>query len=387
MRTISKQQAARFLLLHHGLIGPYRYTGKEGALAFIRSVGSIQYDPVDVCGRNAELVLQARVKGFRKEMLQELLYQDRKLIDFWDKCMAIFPVEDWPYFARKRNAPIYNVESLGPTLDGVRQTIRENGPCCSEDIPNGKTKIRWPWGTAPAGRAALEALFFQGELIIYKKQGTRKYYDLASRHVPKGLLTANDPNETLEAYHQWMVARRIGAVGLLWNRASDAYLEIQELDASARTAAIESLCAEGMLIPVQVEGIRWPFYFHAQELPMLETACSERRLMPRCELLPPLDNLLWDRRLVEAIFGFSYHWEIYTPREKRQYGPYVLPILYGEGFVGRVEVVCARMEKRIEIKRIWAEPGKRFSHRALEKTLLRFARFHGYDDFSMQMEI
>lgn len=184
-----------------------------------------------------------------------------------------------------------------------------------------------------------------------------------------------------------MVARRIGAVGLLWNRASDAYLEIQGLDASARTAAIESLCAEGMLIPVQVEGIRWPFYFHAQELPMLETACSERRLMPRCELLPPLDNLLWDRRLVEAIFGFSYHWEIYTPREKRQYGPYVLPILYGEGFVGRVEVVCARMEKRIEIKRIWAEPGKRFSHRALEKTLLRFARFHGYDDFSMQMEI
>ena len=160
MRTISKQQAARFLLLHHGLIGPYRYTGKDGALAFIRSVGSIQYDPVDVCGRNAELVLQARVKGFRKEMLQELLYQDRKLIDFWDKCMAIFPVEDWPYFARKRNAPIYNVEALTPTLDGVRQTIRENGPCCSEDVPNGKTKIRWPWGTAPVGRAALEALFF-----------------------------------------------------------------------------------------------------------------------------------------------------------------------------------------------------------------------------------
>ena len=166
MRSITKKQAARFLLLRHGLLGPYRYAGKEGALDFIRSAGCIQYDPIDVCGRNAELVLQARVKGFRKEMLHELLYNERRLFDYWDKCMSIIPAEDWLYFARTRNAWSYNEDAVHPALARVRETVVSNGPCCSDDIPDGKQKVRWPWGAAPIGRAALETLYFQGELVV-----------------------------------------------------------------------------------------------------------------------------------------------------------------------------------------------------------------------------
>ena len=136
LRTVTKQQAARFLLLRHGLIDHYRYCGKNGVLAFIRSVGCIQYDPIDVCGRNAELVLQARVKGFRKEILQQLLYEERSLIDYWDKCMAIFPVEDWPYFARTRMQNTYNAEAVRPALALARETVASQGPCCSDDIPD-----------------------------------------------------------------------------------------------------------------------------------------------------------------------------------------------------------------------------------------------------------
>ncbi|HAE15140.1 MAG TPA: winged helix-turn-helix domain-containing protein, partial [Erysipelotrichaceae bacterium] len=78
MQTITKQQARQFILAKQGLIGPYRFIGKEGAYAYVRQAGCIQFDPVDVCGKNAELTLQSRVKGFRKSMLQELLYHDRK---------------------------------------------------------------------------------------------------------------------------------------------------------------------------------------------------------------------------------------------------------------------------------------------------------------------
>lgn len=63
MKTITKEQARRFILLKQGLIGSYRYIGKDGAYEFIREAGCIQYDPVDVCGKNAELTLQSRVKG------------------------------------------------------------------------------------------------------------------------------------------------------------------------------------------------------------------------------------------------------------------------------------------------------------------------------------
>ena len=102
MKELTKEQARRFILAKQGLLGRYRFSGKAGALCYIRQAGCIQYDPVDVCGKNAELTLQSRVRGFRKSMLQELLYQDRKLVDYADKELSIWPAEDWPYFSPYR---------------------------------------------------------------------------------------------------------------------------------------------------------------------------------------------------------------------------------------------------------------------------------------------
>ena len=85
MQTITKQQAREFILAKQGLLGVHRFFGKDGAYSYVRQAGCIQYDPVDVCGKNAELTLQSRVKGVSKSMLAELLYQDRKLVDYADK--------------------------------------------------------------------------------------------------------------------------------------------------------------------------------------------------------------------------------------------------------------------------------------------------------------
>mgnify|MGYP002511983147 FL=1 len=90
----TKKQARQFLLLKHGLLGDYKFVGKEGILSFVRQAGCIQFDPVDVCGRNADLVFQSRIKGYQKTMLYELLYVDRKLVDYFDKNLAIVPIEN-----------------------------------------------------------------------------------------------------------------------------------------------------------------------------------------------------------------------------------------------------------------------------------------------------
>jgi uncharacterized protein len=87
---ITKIQARRFLLAYQGLLPPRKLKGKTGILAFISQVGCIQYDPLDIVGNNPDLVLQSRVQGYRREMLKELLYEDRKLLDGWDKMMAIY---------------------------------------------------------------------------------------------------------------------------------------------------------------------------------------------------------------------------------------------------------------------------------------------------------
>ncbi|MBR0477616.1 MAG: winged helix DNA-binding domain-containing protein, partial [Solobacterium sp.] len=90
-----------------------------------------------------------------------------------------------------------------------------------------------------------------------------------------------------------------------------------------------------------------------------------------------LDPLLWDRALIEKIFDYQYTWEIYTPREKRKYGYYVLPVLYGERLVGRIEPVIVNGE--LVVKGIWLEPGVRKTRKlnqAINVRLKRFARFN-----------
>ena len=122
MLTITNRQARQFILAKQGLIGKYRFIGKDGAYAYIRQAGCIQFDPVDVCGKNAELTLQSRVKGFQKSMLQELLYEDRKLVDYPDKELSIWPSEDWPYFSsyRKRS------QRSGDTFEGLKELEKDH---------------------------------------------------------------------------------------------------------------------------------------------------------------------------------------------------------------------------------------------------------------------
>lgn len=99
---LTKTEARRFLLDYQGLWPPDAFRGKPGILDYIRRVGCIQFDPLNIVGHNSELVLQERVEGVRPAMLKELLYDERKLLDGWDKMMSTYDVEDWPYFRRWR---------------------------------------------------------------------------------------------------------------------------------------------------------------------------------------------------------------------------------------------------------------------------------------------
>ena len=99
---LTNKQSRKFILLKQGLMGDYKFEGEKGVCDYITQAGCIQFDPIDVCGKNAELVLQSRVNGFTKDMLYNLLYTDRKLIDYFDKNMSIFDINDWKYFSRIR---------------------------------------------------------------------------------------------------------------------------------------------------------------------------------------------------------------------------------------------------------------------------------------------
>lgn len=390
---ISKEQARRFLLMKHGLSGAHRFRGKEGVMDYVRRCGCIQFDPIDICGKNAELILQARVKGFTKAMLWELLYKDRLLVDYPDKNMSIFPVEDWPYFERFRRAAIEGgkrFEGLDKLEETARCFIRENGPATGDELPiEGKfwwkSSVHWSNGKN-AARAALEQMYSTGELIIHQKEGSRKSYDFAEKYIPAEILNAPDPCPDEADHIKWRIRRRIGAVGLLWNRPSDAWLNIWGLDTEKRNAAFTALEEAGSILPVEVEGIRGKMYYLSEDAQLLEKALAEEKSKKRCEVIAPLDCLMWDRKLIKALFGFEYSWEIYTPEAKRKYGYYVLPVLYGERFIGRVEPVRDTKTNTLVVKNFWPEEGVKKTKQiqtALEGCMKRLADLNGLENISL----
>lgn len=390
MAAITREQARRFILSRQGLLGKHRFVGKDGALRYVRQAGCIQYDPVDVCGKNAELTLQSRVKGFARATLADLLYKDRLLVDYSDKELSIWPREDWPYFAGYRatsRAHGAGFEGIPELEERALAYIRAHGPVSSDTLPiEGKifwhSSMHWSgnWQReSPAARSVLEQLYTDGVLLIHHKSGSRKFYDLAERYFPPELLNAENPCADDQAYIEWRVRRRIGAVGMLWNRRSDAWLGIA-MTTEQRNAAFEALEARGAILRAEAEGLRSPLYFLADDLPLMEAVQrGEIDARPRLEFLAPLDPMLWDRKLVEALWDYHYKWEIYTPADQRKYGYYVLPMLYGDRLVGRIEAAADRKAGALVVKNIWYEDGVRRTKKlaaAIDGAVRRLAKLN-----------
>jgi uncharacterized protein YcaQ len=129
-----------------------------------------------------------------------------------------------------------------------------------------------------------------------------------------------------------------------------------------------------------VEGIRDTMYILSSDEQLLDRVLSCEEFVPRTQVIAPLDNMLWDRKLIEALFDFYYRWEIYTPREQRQYGYYVLPILQGDEFVGRIELETSPKTNALLVKGYWPEKGKKPDKRALNRCLKEFAAFQEVKD-------
>lgn len=378
----SIEQLRRFLLRRHGLLGARRFRGPEGLMQYIRQCGCIQFDPVDVCGKSHELALLARIQGFSHHMLDKLLYDQRRLIDFFDKNLCIMPVEDWPCLEHIRNWYRDNgrsMEQVNQMAQQVLETVHQRGHV-SADTLGLEGRADWYWSGSSLNRVVLESLYFRGDLVIHHKKGSIKSYALAADTLPASLLNTPSPFPDEKSRMRWQVLRRIGAIGALWNRPSDAWLGVDGMKSLERQEIFQELEAQGEIFPVQVEGLPSTLYIRTNEREDWMAAAIPFTGQKRIRLLAPLDCLMWDRRLIEAIFGFAYTWEIYTPASKRKYSYYVLPVIYGERFAGRIEPVADRKAKKLIVRNFWPEKGFRQTEafwKALGSELQLLADFHG----------
>jgi uncharacterized protein len=378
---ISKSEARQFLLKYQGLLPPRKLEGKDDILAFIKQVGCIQFDPLNIAGHNQELVLQSRVSNFTPSMLNELLYEQRELLDGWDKNMSIYPTKDWPYFKRLRENNLKNlIDTSSPViqiLPEIRRAIASRGPLSSLELNNKKT-IDWAWAPTSISRAALESMYFWGELIIHHRVNTRRVYDFANKHLPLELLSEVDPNLSEEAYYTWYVLRRLGSVGLLWDKSSDAWLGMPKLKSEMRSSIFKKLLEEKKLSKVMVEDMEIPLYIKSSSVPLLESVLASNQVIAKASIIAPLDNLLWDRKLIRILFDFDYVWEVYKPVSERLYGYYVLPVLYGDKFIARFDPLRDKKNNSLTIKNWWWESNIELTQGMKVELIQAFKEFLSY---------
>ncbi len=390
--NLTNQQARRFMLRHHDLLPPRSLSGKAGAIEIVKRLGCIQFDPVNVVGWNPDLVLQARLNDYTAPMLDELLYNDRVFWDGFDKVQSIYLAEDWPHFTRRR---IHNRENQRFTEEEPQrlqplllEKIRENGPLSSVDLED-KTRIGGFWGfPIRVERAALEDLYNMGYIGIHHRVGTRRYFDVVENLLPRELLNASDPHASDEDYRDWHVMRRVGSLGLAHPGAGDRWLGILGAKSDGRTSAMLRLLERGELLPVTVEGVNnQTFVLRACDAALLDDTLQSDLPDPVVTFLAPLDNFLWHRDMLRWIFNFDYTWEVYMPAEKRKFGHYVLPVLYGEQFIARAELFYQRKNKALVLRNWWWESGAPAGAgvaAALADGLNHFARYLEVQQFVLQ---
>ena len=382
MIQISNEEARNFLVSYQNLNGPAA-AGHEAVMEYMRKVRCIQFDPLNVVGRNPDLVLQARVKDYRPEILEDLLYRDRELIDAADKMLSIIPREDYPKMARIRRAMTEELKGILSRrgsldaldiLDDIREYIRENGPQPASRVDIGGRAAEGRWGHTKLSSAALDYLYHRGVLGIHSKIGTQKVYDLNSNLLPEEILNGEEPFRTEHDFLRWYFRRRVGSVGLVWNKNTGAWLGYFVSDPKLRTEILRELEEDGELLVCRVEGSRETFYMRKEDAGILDRQTADSTV----RFIAPLDNLIWDRGMTEELFGFKYSWEVYIPVVKRKFGYYVLPVLYGNRFVARFEPEKASGKGPLQIKNWWWEPDVTVTGEMTEAVREAFRRFSSY---------
>jgi len=381
-REVSKEAARRFLILRQSFLG---YKGKTGTLEAVRKLQCVQRDPISVVHRNQHLVLHSRVVDYRPSYVEELLYRDRLLFEYWCNEKSMIPIEDFPFFRyRMKNpsefhSPFYERikrrrEELKDYIALVLSEIREHGPLSSKELEQ-KHGTRRRLMTR-----VLNLLWDFGELMIHHVEGNRRYYDLTDRVVP---LSVREKTPSRDEYEEFLIRKYMKAYGFVdtrnWRFGWLPY------NASERKKVVQKMVEDGKLFPVRIEGVKHEYYVLREHLSLLEN--SDSPIEEKVHFVAPLDNLLWNRKMVSEIFDFDYAWEVYKVPEKRIYGYYVMPILFGKRFVGRLDPKLDRRNKRMIINSIWLEEEdlqKSSFISEFAKTFQRFLKFHDVSQFRIQ---
>ena len=372
-------QQARNLMLHTlGLSQNGRkQASKADLLEVIYQINFLQMDTISVVARAHHHILYSRVGPYRTAWLEEL-HAEGKLFEYFAHAMCFLPIEKfpiyWPEMLRRRSEGYFGTwgSSNREKLAEMLHTIREKGSVKSSDFKSDRAGPWWGWKEE---KILLEALFYWGELMIVRREGFQRVYDLLERVLPGWQETDGLSMEESRKARFLEAAKSLGI-------ATESWL-IRQTYLPNGQKFIRELVDEGKLLPAGVIGFKKPLFIHPENLPLYAKAEAGALKATSTKVLSMFDPFMVDRTRVKELFDFDYRVQMYVPKEQRQKGYYLLPILHQGQLVGTLDAKAFRKEKMLKVITLTLEegvkPGEALA-KGLAKELTNYAKWLGLDE-------
>lgn len=346
--------------------------GPGAARQAVAHLGYVQIDTIHVIERSHHHILHTRIPDYRRSDLEQAQSGERSVFEYWTHALAYVATEDWRFFMpameRHRTAPHPNFAAVDPEdYAAMLRRIRRDGPLTIRDIDDEVlVEKTHPWASRKPSKRVLRAGFFAGDLVVSRRLGMLKTYELTGRHFG----WPRRPRPATEAQvAEYMLRRALAAQGVA-SLDSICYGNLSMKSAVA--AAIDAAVRRKRLVPVQVEGFeKIP---HWAEPAVLEVARPAPE--PRVHLLSPFDPLVIQRKRLEMLFGYVHRFEAYVPPAKRVMGYFALPVLMGDEIVAALDLKTDRQARKLLIQKwTWVVPPRAGLKPAIEEMLERFESF------------
>ncbi|MCW5878075.1 MAG: YcaQ family DNA glycosylase [Anaerolineales bacterium] len=386
MLTIDLQTARRFILGKQGLWPGRRWQGAKGTEQAMRAMEYLQLDPLQMIARSHDIKLYGRVLDYKPAMWEDAAYKKRKFFD-WGGWLAVRPMDELPHWRvvmhRERDdsaAWRKTATEHAETIAEMRQILRERGTVSNRDFKMADRKRTNSYRGRKDSAVALYYLWRTGEVMTHHREGFERVYALTEAVAPGDLIRESSDDEA----DRFLIRKEISHNGLTrLNRTAEAYYRGVPFDKTANLRY--SLLQDLEIVEVQVEGWKQVHCALASDAKALTDiaagrvpkgwAARQASTEDEVTFLAPLDPVS-ARGRAKVLFDFDYVWEVYKPEHKRQYGYYVLPVLWGDKLVARFDSKLERASNTFVVLGFWLEDQSLAKNEAFAEALARgFRRF------------
>ena len=364
MRSISLADARRLVISSQHLADPRVAANREGILQIIRDLGCVQIDPINIVAPSHQIVLWSRLGQYDLSDFKQLMWEEHQLLEDWGHCTSIVPTTDYPIFKtlKREWKPPQKFQQWFTNNQKLHRyiltEIRQHGPLPTAHFKD-KADVDWTSTGWTAGRnitQMLAYLWVTGKIMVAHREGNTKYWDLAQRVLPKWTPTERLTSQQARVRIAERALQALGSAQPNHIR----YYYIRGIPENI-SPVLSKLVSQKQIRQTQIidtktkQPLRGTWYIHNTNLPLLERI-ENKKWTGRTTLLSPFDNLIYERKRIEQLFNFKYRLEIYVPQKDRQFGPYALPILFRDQFIGRIDAKLNRETNQLEIRAIHPEP-------------------------------